>query len=37
MERTGRGCKCDVCGTEIKITEDNGGMLKCCDQPMKLK
>ncbi len=37
MERAGRECKCDVCGTEIKITEDNGGILKCCDQPMKLK
>ncbi len=37
MERTGRECKCDVCGTEIKITDDNGGILKCCDQPMKLK
>ncbi len=37
MERAGRVCRCDVCGTEIKITEDNGGILKCCDQPMKLK
>ncbi len=37
MDRTGRECKCEVCGTEIKITIDDGGMLKCCDQLMILK
>ena len=37
MERIGRECKCKVCGTEIKITIDGGGILKCCDQPMELK
>ena len=37
MERTGRDCKCRVCGTEIKITADCGGILKCCDQPLALE
>ncbi len=37
MDRTGRECKCEVCGTEIKITVDDGGMIKCCDQLMLLK
>ena len=37
MERTGRDCKCGVCGTEIRITADCGGILKCCDQPMALE
>ena len=36
-ERTGRDCKCRVCGTEIKITTDCGGILKCCDQPMAVE
>ncbi len=37
MERTGRECKCEVCGTEVKITNDGGGFIKCCDQLMQLK
>ncbi|MBC8554840.1 MAG: desulfoferrodoxin [Candidatus Brocadiales bacterium] len=37
MERAGRDCKCRVCGTEIKITTDCGGILKCCDQPMAVE
>jgi len=37
MERTGRECKCEVCGTEVKITNDGGGFIKCCDQLMLLK
>ncbi|MBC8548168.1 MAG: desulfoferrodoxin FeS4 iron-binding domain-containing protein [Candidatus Brocadiales bacterium] len=36
MDRVGRAFKCEVCGNEIKITIDGGGMLKCCDQPMIL-
>jgi rubredoxin len=37
MDRNGRECKCEVCGTEIKVTNDCGGFLKCCDQIMVLK
>ena len=37
MDRAGKEYKCEVCGNEIKITLDGGGMLKCCDQFMILK
>ncbi len=37
MDRTGRECKCEICGTEVKVTNDGGGFLKCCDQLMVLK
>ncbi len=37
MERAGRDCRCGVCGTEIRITKDLGGIIKCCDQPMALE
>jgi desulfoferrodoxin-like iron-binding protein len=37
MDRAGREYKCEVCGNEITITIDGGGMLKCCDQLMILK
>ncbi|KAA3602318.1 MAG: desulfoferrodoxin [Candidatus Scalindua sp. AMX11] len=37
MDRTGRKCACDLCGTEITVTNDCGGFLKCCDQLMVLK
>ncbi len=37
MDRTGRKCTCDICGTEITVTNDCGGFLKCCDQLMVLK
>ncbi len=37
MDRTGRECKCEICGTEVKVTNDGGGFLKCCEQLMVLK
>ncbi len=37
MDRTGRNCLCKVCGTEVKVVNEGGGFLKCCDQLMVLK
>jgi len=37
MDRTGRKCTCDICGTEVTVTNDCGGFIKCCDQLMLLK
>lgn len=34
MDRAGRECKCEICGTEVKVTKDCGGFIKCCDQLM---
>ncbi len=37
MDRMGSECICKVCGTEVKVVNDNGGFLKCCDQLMVIK
>ena len=36
MDRDGREYRCETCGTEVKITKDSGGFLKCCDRLMML-
>ncbi len=37
MDRSGRVCKCKVCGTEVKVINDGGGFIKCCDELMVLE
>jgi len=26
---------CTLCGTQVKYVKDGGGVLKCCDHPMR--
>jgi len=27
--------KCDICGQEVKVTKEGGGILVCCGKPMR--
>jgi superoxide reductase len=36
MTKVNEVYRCEICGNVVKVTQEGGGTLVCCGQPMKL-
>jgi len=35
MGKLGKTYRCDICGQEVRVTKEGGGMLVCCNKQMR--